>query len=76
MCRQSQSTTAWLDRHVNHAVPEAGKRRAGRLQSLSHTIERNSCAAPCGWDRRRLRCAWCYRSNHNFEPHDRLQRPI
>jgi hypothetical protein len=33
---QSQSTAAWLDRHVDYPVPEAGKRQASRLQQLSH----------------------------------------
>jgi hypothetical protein len=32
MCGQSQSTTAWLDRHVDYPVPEARKRQASRLQ--------------------------------------------
>jgi hypothetical protein len=36
MCGQSQPTTAWLDRHIDYPVPEAGKRQANRLQQLSH----------------------------------------
>ena len=75
MFGQSQSTTAWLDRHIDYAVPEAGKRQASRMQQLSHhrtlaariTFARVTVPlrlpAEIGVARD---AACCFRSNHNL----------